>query len=124
VVKKAAKPSTRKRRHARPRRRRTLPPDLGPVAENLPRGTSSENLPPFIGPYDPPELTSEQLREREELERARRRLDALLGAPQRVVVVPSATASSGPAPAPLTSDDLKKAILRYAARRHAREHHA
>jgi hypothetical protein len=84
-------------------------PDLGPVADNLPRGETSENLPPHIGPYDPPELTPEQLKEREELQRASDRIDRYLAAPRRVIVV-SSTAS--------TSDDpVKEAILRFVARR-------
>jgi hypothetical protein len=108
VFRKVSHGSIRKHRRARPRRRRTLPSDRGPVAKNLPRGTSSESLPPLIGPYDPPELTPEQLREREELERARRRLDAHLGAPQRVVVVSSANPEPAAAPQPkLTEEEIQ-----------------
>jgi hypothetical protein len=77
--------------------------DKNPIANNLPDGETSENLPPFVGPYDLPKgpydllkLTPEQLKEREALQKARKRIDAHLGAPQRVVVVAS-PATSGPA---------------------------
>jgi hypothetical protein len=77
--------------------------DKNPIAKNLPDGETSENLPPFVGPYDLPKglydllkLTPEQLKEREALQKARKRIDAHLGAPQRVVVVAS-LATSEPA---------------------------
>ena len=74
--------------------------DKNPIAKNLPDTETSENLPPFIGPYDLPKLTSEQLKEqlkeREALQKARKRIDAHLGAPQRVIVV-ALPATSGPA---------------------------
>ena len=77
--------------------------DKNPIAKNLPDGETSENLPPFVGPYDLPKgpydllkLTPEQLKEREALQKARKRIDAHLGAPQRVAVV-ALPATSGPA---------------------------
>jgi hypothetical protein len=54
---KAAGKSTKKKRRARPRRH-----DEGPIADNLPRGETSENLPPLVGPYDPPPAAADAIR--------------------------------------------------------------
>jgi len=115
VGKKAAKKSIKKRR--RQPRRRTLPPEE-PVAENLPRGKTSENLPPLIGPMEPPSWWSrERLREQyEEQERSARSASpsrvarkVIARAAMGVVTVESAT----------TKDSTKEAILQFAARKWA-----
>ena len=54
-----------------------------PIAEGLPSGETSENLPPVMS-FDRPAATPEQLKEREELQRVRKRIDDFLNAPQRL----------------------------------------
>jgi hypothetical protein len=107
VGRKAAEAS-RKRRRSRPRRRsrlrRILPPDLGPIADDLPRSNTSDNLSPIIGPIEPPswwsrerlreqyeeqERRKKQLNEHEQLRKAGERLENSLRAPQPVTVVSS-----------------------------------
>jgi hypothetical protein len=78
VVRKAVRRSTRKRARARPRRRRTLPPDLGPVAENLPRDETSENLPPILVLDRPSSWSREETQAREEELSQRKNIDRAL----------------------------------------------
>ena len=54
-----------------------------PIAEGLPSGETSENLPPVMS-FDRPAATPEQRKEREELQRVRKRIDDFLNAPQRL----------------------------------------
>jgi hypothetical protein len=108
VVRKAVRRSIRKRR-AQPRRRRALPPDLGPVADNLPNEETSDNLPPVLELDRPSSWsappTPEQLKEREELRKAGKRLENFLNAPQRVIVVESASAKPTIASQPKLTDE-------------------
>lgn len=83
MARKAVHRSTRKNRFARPRQPQTSPSDEVPIAEGLPSGDTSENLPPVMS-FDRPTPTPEQLKEREELQRPRKRIDDFLNAPQRL----------------------------------------
>lgn len=99
MARKADRRSSRKRRQARPHEYSDAE-----RATAFARAVADGDLP------DPAVLTSEQLKEREELQKARKRYDDYLNAPQRVIIV-SAPAKPASAAQTELSEDLKKKLL-------------
>jgi hypothetical protein len=94
-------------------------PDLGSVADNLLDEKTSENLPPIIGPIEPPSWWSqERLTEQYEEQRRIREQTKAFSPRQAARSIDRALASVKPAPTKLapTPEDLVQAILRFVAK--------